>query len=405
MRAIQKGLILAGCMLLLPVGCFSDDSQSGWDIGTRAVDSGSDAAADPDTDDSPNDAAEDADAGEDAGDGGEPDGGTQNYEITFELENRSGQPVHAYRHVAPREICTSQDYYWLTIEGSSGPVRPFDDCAFCECGEQSCGICDIACPEPPNEQNTLLAADETRSFVWDARHWAVNHDEMCEESVLLEGESLEATMCWGSGVDEQVAQLTDERCVTVDVDITPDRPRQVVRVVIPDEEPSPEVTFRMSNASDRDLYAEPLGATEGGDFSPPCEDFWYTVGDGTETFSLRTTCGQCTCDSLRNSGSCDGACPGVVCPSPSAEDFSLAPGEERMDPWDGKIAVQGEVDGTDCIEMVDPPTDDLEATICHAQTLVSDTGEPPGPPSLGTTTCSTVEFNRMTADEVVLRIE
>lgn len=378
------GLFVASLCAL--AGC--QDDTGGWDVGDDAGHPADGGDADA------GGGGEDAgDRGEDAGDGGE-DAGTPEFDIEFELENRSGRMLYVSEGVAGQDSCV-QGAPWVAPNGGA---RFEDRCTICNCAEDDCPACTAPCPRGEVE-DAEFDDGESRTYRWNGELWTTDTDDECEESHVPVGESLSAEFCWAESFDDETGGLEDSTCETIEFTLDPEQPDQTIRHVIDDGTEDPGVDFRMVNETDRDLYAEPNGATEGGQYVPACKDFWYEVSDGDDIFDLKVDCEECSCNDVDN-GECSSECTGAACQRSEGQ-FLLEAGSERADEWDGSIGVDDEKDGVSCRTLTEPPTDDLEATFCYGDELTSSGGEP----RVEEPTCETLNFNRLRDDEVVFRID
>ena len=158
--------VLGMALCCAAIGCSDDENQTGTD-GGWSFDSGQDAGADVDVDSGRDSGRRDS-GGPDSG--GPDSGGPDDYSVTFELKNESGRPLYASRFVAGQPVCTDEGV-WLSVNDGGRQAQIIKTCGVCECGEEPCAICDIACPGPPTADDVELADGESRTFTWDGRIW------------------------------------------------------------------------------------------------------------------------------------------------------------------------------------------------------------------------------------------
>jgi hypothetical protein len=400
MKLPRKFLVVLSIVAMACFAC-SDDApgdDDGWNVGE---DAGPDATS-PDTS-MPDTSMPDTSMPDTSmPDTDQPDAGPVDFDISFELVNESGRSVYAYPPAYGANLCSSNGY-WLTLEDDDGGARMAQQCDLCECGkEDECGVCMVDCPGPLTREQAKLATGDQKVVSWDGRTWSRQAStypdtDFCDAPQPRTGETLDATFCWGTDFDDGASEVTDVHCQTVDVELDPQRPNQVIRVLVPPPDPEP-ITFRMINGTDGDLYAN----TNTPNDSFYCSQPWYTVGDGDSTFQFEKSCGVCDCAELEQDpdAECEVACP-ASCAQPDADALRLGPGEERSHQWDGSIWTNEQDVSNTCQRHTVPPTNDLVATFCYADELAG-TSESR---YIDQTTCVDVAFDRLTDDEVVFRIE
>lgn len=385
MRTTTKLLVAALAAFSL-LACSDDGSGGGgggWDIGTGedgGVDAGPDAVGD---------------TGED---GGGSDAGIEDYQVTFELKNDSGRSAYAYWSVAATSPCSGfGDQNWLSVRRDGQAVQMADDCSICNCDQtNNCAVCAMDCPGPPTASSAELPSGQSRRFEWDGRVWSTT-SQGCESPELAAGETFEAEICYGMQFDDEAREIVDERCQTIDV--TLDRPTQTVRVTIPAPE-THDITFRMVNETGHDLYAYPGEATA----SYSCYGAWYSVGDGSTTYTLNSPCGLCECSQIEQNPDeqCVEACPAAMpCPAPTQEALRWSAGETKTDIWNGTITVEDQVANQSCERHVAPPVDQLVASFCWSESVVEQNGYA----DLGELNCQDVTFDRLADDVVEFRVQ
>ncbi len=376
---------LAACTLAA-CGGQSNGAGGGWKIGN---DTGADAGADGGGHIEP-------DTGVDTGTDG---GHAHSYQVNFELQNDSGRAVYASPQVSGLFGCGPIGQDWLTVKYHNSSIKLRDTCDVCNCDDaQPCAICEMAGCAAPTADGSRLDDGQSRTFQWDAYAWIQRQQEnqqmACEEPQSLAGKTVQAEFCYGTGFDDTTRKITGTHCQSVDVSL--DQPSQTVRVTVPPPPPH-DITFRLVNDTGHDVYINPGTPTS----DIPCGGSWYSVGDGSQDFTLRATCGVCACSEIeQNPGQqCMQECPS--CPVVMGDAQHVLPGEVRSDTWDGTIVVRDTVAGQQCQRQSVPPTNQLHATFCWSDQL----DQHDGWASVHNPQCEDVAFDRQTDHTVEFHIQ
>lgn len=299
-------------------------------------------------------------------------------DVDFVLENES-------EHTVYYQLGSLPSPGWLSVMLDDQELNVQWDCSLpCACDDpEGCPICGI----PARDAQELSPGDEVR-MEWDGVSYEVlgSGPDACYEKVQLDGEAMEAEICYGferEGGDYNET-IVDPICETVEFQQGVDR--EVVVTV--DEGPitSPDVQFILKNQLDEDVYIQ-----QGVEPSPG----WLAVLlDGSEIHLSWDCALPCECPDPNNPDE-PTACMDCGMAGPYAVDIPA--GQQSSFSWDG---VQYKVtDG--CFEKVQRSTEQMVAEFCYGFDVDDNEFES----YVADPVCETVEFQPGIDDQVVVTID